>query len=287
MTPPLKPVPQLETHERGTAAGMAKVLASQVGYREGVDNDNAFGVWYGNNHVSWCAQFQSWGAATAGVTLDVILKHQYTPTGKDWFQGREEVFRDVGFPGDLIYVYYDKLGRIGHVAFVEYVETAGDGTRIYHTLEGNTNDTGSDQGVGVFRLERTQTGRLYFARPSYKDPQEDDMSTEDVARLEKKIDDLASVFARTVAPGQTTFEGTIEATLGTVQEAINEIRASERMLVLGVTDKPERYLVTPKGIAHIPTDVFRADLADSDVITIRFVDQPTLDWLLDVAGAAA
>jgi len=266
---------------------MAKVLASQVGYREGSDNDNAFGAWYGSNNVAWCAQFQSWGAATAGVALDVILKHQYTPTGKAWFQDRDRVFRDVGYPGDLIYVYYEQLGRVGHVAFVEQVVTSGDGTRIYHTIEGNTNDTGSSQGIGVFRLVRTQSGHLNFARPAYKDPEEDDMSAADVERLEKKLDDLAAVFARTVAPGQTTYEGTVEATLGVAQQAINEIRASERMLVLGVAEQPERYLVTPKGIAHIPTDVYRADLADSDVISIRYVDQPTMEWLLDVAGAAA
>jgi hypothetical protein len=177
VTPPLKPLPKLTEAEKGTAAGMAKMLAGQVGYREGPNNDQAFGVWYGFPNVAWCAQFQSWGAAMAGVGTDVIPKHQYTPTGWGWFNTRGQG-HTVGQVGDLCYVYYSSIGRIGHVAFVERIETTSQGVRLYHTIEGNTNDSGSSQGIGVFRLIRAQTGNLHFGRPNYhqsSEGQDDDL----------------------------------------------------------------------------------------------------------------
>jgi hypothetical protein len=43
-------------------------------------------------------------------------------------------------------------------------------------------------------------------------------------------------------------------------------------------------LVLGGRIVQIPTEVFRADLADSEAIRLVLVEPPTLEWLLDVAA---
>lgn len=173
MTASSKPVPTLPAPSIAAAvkARVLAVAASQIGYREGKDssgynNDNAFGVWYGTNGVSWCAQFVSWCASQAGVLDVAIPRHQYTPTGWNWFVAHNE---DVTTPqaGDVMYVYGPVAGeknpRVHHVGFVEKVLSGG---RV-QTIEGNTNTSGSSQGNGVYRLVRTVSSRLKFARPNY------------------------------------------------------------------------------------------------------------------------
>jgi hypothetical protein len=154
-------------------ARLLTTAASQIGYREGRsasgdwNNDNAFGKWYGSNGVSWCAQFVSWAAFAAGIPTTVIPRHQYTPTGWNWFTAHD---CDVPTPraGDIFYVYgyvsSEGRSRVHHVGIVEKVL---DGGRI-QTIEGNTNTTGSSQGNGVYRLTRTISTRLKFARPPYQ-----------------------------------------------------------------------------------------------------------------------
>lgn len=175
MTTPMQMLPRDLPAPTTTAKVIARLLltaASQVGYREGRDadgdwnNDNAFGKWYGTNGVSWCAQFVSWATFAAGIPYTVIPKHQYTPTGWNWFTSRD---RDVSSPlaGDIFYVYgylkSEGRSRVHHVGIVEKVLSEG---RI-QTLEGNTNQSGSSQGNGVYRNVRIITPQLKFARPNY------------------------------------------------------------------------------------------------------------------------
>jgi hypothetical protein len=174
VTTPAKSLPVLPG-PHSTAEAIDRLLmaaASQIGYREGRNNDNAYGRWYGSPNVAWCAQFVSWCAAQAGYLGTIIPKHQYTPSGANWFKARDQLDRAPkandrrkGTPrrGDIVYVWIASAGRIGHVGIVEKVLSGG---RI-QTIEGNTNTTGAAQGNGVYRLVRTVTGRLYFARPDY------------------------------------------------------------------------------------------------------------------------
>lgn len=151
---------------------LAMVLASQIGYREGRsasgdwNNDNAYGLYFGQNYVSYCNWFQSWGAVAAAIPASVIPRTGYTPASWNWFVSRN---RDVTSPqaGDLFWVYgyvaSEGQSRVHHIGFVEKVLSDG---RI-QTIEGNTNTTGSSQGNGVYRLVRTVSSKLRFARPDY------------------------------------------------------------------------------------------------------------------------
>lgn len=175
MTAPMQMVPRdmpaPTTAARVTARFLA-CAASQLGYREGRDpdgdwnNDNAFGLYFKQNRVSWCHWFASWAAVAAGIPATVIPRTGYTPTGWNFFTSKD---RDVTSPraGDLFYVYgyvpSEGQSRVHHVGIVEKVLSGG---RI-QTIEGNTNTSGSSQGNGVYRLTRTVTSKLRFARPNY------------------------------------------------------------------------------------------------------------------------
>lgn len=146
------------------------MLGSQVNYREGRasdgewTNENAFGLYFGQNKVAWCSWFASWGAVAAGIPATVIPRTGYTPTGLNWFKAHGRAVPAGVKPGDIGYVYSSSLGRVHHVFVVEKILP---GNRI-QTLEGNTNQTGSAQGNGVYRNTRTLNSSLRFVRPDYK-----------------------------------------------------------------------------------------------------------------------
>lgn len=171
MTTPIRRLPR-DLPEPSSVANVIeryrRTLASQVGYREGPNNDTMYGVWFGLNHTAWCHIFVSWGAAAATIPFTVIPKTAWTPGGFAFFSSKNQ---DVATPqaGDLGYVYglvaSEGRKRIHHVFYVESV--SGD---YVTTLEGNTNNTGSASGNGVYRGRRrwrNGTGKLYFGRPNY------------------------------------------------------------------------------------------------------------------------
>ncbi len=162
------PLPQIPSELLGTAEAMAIVMASQVGYREGPNNLTYSGEWYPFQNAYWCAMQISWAAERAGVPTSVILKHKYTPDGLAWFKKRSQDHLEPE-PGDLGYVFYEKLGRVGHVFFVEKVFRTGSGAvSSFQTIEGNSSVTGSSEGTGVWRLHRSPSSRLTFGRPVYR-----------------------------------------------------------------------------------------------------------------------
>lgn len=160
MPTPAKAMPALKN--AGTAAAMVAAATSQVGYREGTNNDTVYGAWYGMNHEAWCAIFVSWAAAQSGCEA-VVPKHAYTPAGADWFRSRDQ-WGHAPRVGAIVYYFNASLGRIAHVGVV--VKVNADGSWI--SCEGNTNDNGSRTGNGVYLLRRTSTRGGGFGYPKYK-----------------------------------------------------------------------------------------------------------------------
>lgn len=147
---------------------MVAVASSQIGVHEGRNasgwnNDNPFGLWYGMNGVSWCAEFISWAAAHSGCQK-IIPRHAYTPAGKDWFWNHG-LGHHHPHVGDIAYYYSNSQGRIHHVDLVVGVFNGG-----YYSVGGNTNNTGSAQGDGVYKLKRSISApgaQGGFGRPAY------------------------------------------------------------------------------------------------------------------------
>lgn len=164
MAPALLSVPAVRPQNLGTAEAMVKIERSQIGYREGPNNLTIFGLLYGLNNQPWCAQFQTWARGPAGCTK-IIPKFAYTPAGAQWFKDRDQFHTHGPRKGDLHFVYHASMGRIGHVELVEKVFDDGS----FNVIGGNTSNTGSRQGDGVYRLKRRAVsagGGL--GRPHYK-----------------------------------------------------------------------------------------------------------------------
>jgi CHAP domain len=130
---------------------MLAVARAQIGYREHGDNLTKYGQWYGNNGDPWCNVFVCWVFAHAGLS-HAVPRGAYTPSTAGWYKKRRRWSTQprVGAEG---YVYGpDGTGtrRIHHTFLVEAVHSDGTIT----TIEGNTNNTGSARGIGVFRLRR-------------------------------------------------------------------------------------------------------------------------------------
>lgn len=164
-----------------TATEVLKVARSQIGYREGRNNDTKYGRWYGLNFQPWCAMFVSWVFAKAGHPLrgsvtnpkswaQTVRGFSYTPLGARWFKLRRR-YGTIPKPGAVVFFYWPSMGRIAHVGIVESVSSDG---KWMTTIEGNTNNTGSREGVGVFRMKRSTKLRANggyvdgFGYPQYR-----------------------------------------------------------------------------------------------------------------------
>lgn len=74
------------TGGNGSAAGFVSVARGEVGYREGANNDNKYGLWFGMNHVAWCVIFVCWCAAQSGAPIPTNLSYVGDMTA--YFQSR-------------------------------------------------------------------------------------------------------------------------------------------------------------------------------------------------------
>lgn len=133
------------------------IAGTQVGVREATGhNDGAAvekylaSVGLGKGY-SWCMAFVYWcckqAAATAGVP------NPLKDTGgvlDEWNSGRgQHITPDQIQAGDIGIM--DFGGGHGHTFFITGVFPDQG---IMHTIEGNTNDNGSPDGIGVFRRSR-------------------------------------------------------------------------------------------------------------------------------------
>jgi hypothetical protein len=164
-----------------TAKQFLAMAASQIGTLEGRDdsgnwnNNTKYGVWYGMNRVAWCGIFVSWVAAQVGALDTLVPKYASCWHGLKWFRDRKQTGYWPPQPGDIFILreYHPGVWNADadgwatvHTGIVE--KYLGNG-RI-QTIEGNTNNSGSAQGNGVYRLIRqdSETGkRFVYCRPKW------------------------------------------------------------------------------------------------------------------------
>lgn len=132
-----------------------------LGYREGRNNDNIFGDWYGIPNQPWCAMFVSYCMNKAGVLPNVVKKFASCSIGWNWFRSKGQT-RNRGYipqKGDIIFFDWEpeKGDGIDHVGIVNNV----NGEYIY-TLEGNHDDQ-----VNIYKYH-INDARIYgYAVPDY------------------------------------------------------------------------------------------------------------------------
>lgn len=164
----------------GTAAAFVKEALSHVGYHEGRDkngnwnNINKFGAWYAAqvknpafNGVPWCDEFVSYCASVTG-SGDIIPLSAYVPSRLNYYRARKLTGNFPPRAGDIGFVL--SKGAAVHV----FIVVAWDAARSQVvTVEGNTNNTGSPQGDGVYSLRRADNKdnpNLIYARPTFAAP---------------------------------------------------------------------------------------------------------------------
>lgn len=137
---------------------LAKVYTSQLGVAEATGrNDGAEVEGYqrvtGNKRGSpWCASFVAWCYKQVGV------KRVGNGAAASWFKtpiymrnthGIRRFNQLAAKRGNTGSLFYPKLGRIGHIFFID--DMRGD---YAITVEGNTNNGQSRDGDGVYKLRR-------------------------------------------------------------------------------------------------------------------------------------
>jgi hypothetical protein len=139
-------------------AGPANVIAwarrqVEAKYKEGANNDNIFGAWYGANHVPWCAMYVSWCFHKAGLSplVAATTPKGFTSchVGVEWFKKHSQwAPAENAEPGDVIFMNFaHNLNDPEHVGIVYKHDKV---KKLIYTYEGNTvNPDGSgDQANG-------------------------------------------------------------------------------------------------------------------------------------------
>ena len=98
------------------ALDIVHTAQQQVGFVEGANNDNPYGIWYGMNNEPYCAMFVSWVFGQNNLSHLVAAQttkgFAYCPAGLAWFQQKSCVVNKYdGRPGDLVFFSFNGMGK--------------------------------------------------------------------------------------------------------------------------------------------------------------------------------
>ena len=159
--------PRPRPAKKSQADRVITIAKKQEGFREGKNNYTKFAAelikakiaqpWWQNQ--PWCETFQAWAFVEAGYRKLAPM----TPgcaTAVAWFRKRKRVNQ---YPAIGAQVFFGPGGK-DHVGLVYKY----DPTHIW-TIEGNTNDNGSSEGIGVFLKKRSRKSASGYGYPEYGD----------------------------------------------------------------------------------------------------------------------
>ena len=138
-----------------------EMALSQVGYKEGKNNDNKYGAFFGHNHCAWCAYFVSWNARVTNVPKEIIPTESVVGAYVRYYRDKTGL-KQAPMAGDLIiYKSTNGISLGSHVGIVYKV----DNNYVY-TVEGNT---GNPDGVYKKKLILDYKKIKCYCRPDYPD----------------------------------------------------------------------------------------------------------------------
>ena len=199
---------------------LLKVHHQELGRSDSVraplgSNKVKYNTWYYDQRVSgdeymWCAVYQSWINAMAGVPRDIYPKAAGVVFVRDFFKERGRIFQTPKVGDYVIFIFSAKEHHIG---FVEKLESDG---KHFMSMEGNVSNR-----VKRVRHRQGDRGIVGYARPEYDKVEEDDMTKQEL------IDVLRSGF--TPGPDIKTVNEWANQ-LNTVKREVAEIKEMlERM----------------------------------------------------------
>ena len=156
-----------------TVNDVLNVARNEIGYKEGYNNNNKYGVEYGMNNQPWCVMFIWWifNHASAGNLFYGGNKVALCSTLYNYHNGLGQAVGTTGAhlrAGDIVFVDFSGRKRdTNHVGIVESVQNSS--TII--TIEGNTSSGASGSqanGDGVYRRTRSTRYVSRAYRPNYE-----------------------------------------------------------------------------------------------------------------------
>jgi len=90
-----------------TALDVLNVARTQIGFHEGAQNENPYGIWYGVPNAPYCAMGISWCFAQVGLSHLIAAQtpkgFSFNPAALHWFQMQGLVVNKMLMqPGDLV-----------------------------------------------------------------------------------------------------------------------------------------------------------------------------------------
>lgn len=159
----------MASEKKENAGLLAKIIAiatAEVGVRESNDNSGARVMEYqaadtlGGTHYPWCASFVSWAireASKATKTKNIWCNSASCDVILAWAR-KLNIVHTTPQVGDVFLVMVSKYDAT-HTGIV----VAVNGPK-FAEISGNTNDTGSRNGDGVYKQSRTNGDRYLFVR---------------------------------------------------------------------------------------------------------------------------
>lgn len=147
------------------SSDLTPIYLSEIGVREATGkNDGKRVEQYlhsTGNHKGepWCASFVRWCFDQAGIKTKITgaAASAENPRNLIFAKGR---FLKPAQPGDVFCIYSYSKGRINHTGFFHRLLN----NSLFESVEGNTNNTGSAEGDGVYRRIRSLKATYSISR---------------------------------------------------------------------------------------------------------------------------
>jgi len=150
-----------------SALDVINVARSQIGFYEGPNNENPYGIWYNVPNAPYCAIGISWCFGQLGLSHLIAAQtpkgFHYNPTALHWFQMQGLIVNKMQMqPGDLVMFDWNGDGVADHVELCEAASPGGFTTIGFNT--GNPNDPTRE---GCWRVHRNYLFVIAVIRPRY------------------------------------------------------------------------------------------------------------------------
>jgi cell wall-associated NlpC family hydrolase len=141
-------------------------------YKEGANNKNIFGAWFGADNQPWCAMFVSYVFHKVGAGALVAAGNPKgfasCTVGLRWFEGHKRLVNvKTAQAGDVVFFNFSGGKTPDHVGIVISNDPK---SKVLHTVEGNTvnpNGAGQANGDGVYFKSRPYRFVVAVARPNW------------------------------------------------------------------------------------------------------------------------
>ena len=152
------------------ALDVLNIARQQIGFTEGTNNENPYGIWYGVPNQPYCAIGISWCFAQVGLSGLVAAQtskgFSYCAAGLSWFQKNKQIVGKYdGQAGDLVFFSWGN-GVADHVEIIEAASKDGITTIGFNTTDEHSGGNQANGG-GCYRRHRSYLYVLAIARPNY------------------------------------------------------------------------------------------------------------------------